>query len=190
MLANAFGADWAYSTPEDVMREIAEIAPAYKGISYGKLDNAGIQWPCGGDGCQGTPILFAQAFPKGKALFAPVEAGVGAARPEDSFLLLTGTTREHHATGVRTRRAPSITKLVSEARLQMNPADAKAIGVGEGDIVKVSTDTAAVEVAVCVTARIPTGLVFLPGFSQAAPASRLLKPEDNAAVVVKVERTS
>ena len=190
LLANALGADWAYTTPADVMREIAEVAPSYKGVTYAKLEKAGVQWPCEAAECQGTPILFAEGFARGKAAFAPVEAGVAAGAPAGSFVLLTGTAREHHATGVRTRRAPGITKLAPEALLQVNPADAAGLGVAEGDMVKVSADGASLEVKAAVTSRIPAGVVFLPGFSQTAPVSRLLKADDRGAAVVKVERLS
>jgi anaerobic selenocysteine-containing dehydrogenase len=105
-------------------------------------------------------------------------------------MLLTGTAREHHATGVRTRRAPGITKLAPEALLQINPADAAGLGVAEGDMVKVSAGGASLEVKAAVTSRIPAGVVFLPGFSQTAPVSRLLKADDRESAVVKVERLS
>jgi formate dehydrogenase alpha subunit len=189
LVANAFGADWAYSAPGDVMREIAEVAPSYKGITYAKLEGSGIQWPCEADECPGTPILFGSGFPTGKAVFAPVEAGVANSAGDGGFVLLAGTALEHHATGVRTRRAPGLAKLAPEARLQVNPADASALGLAEGDVARVTAgDGAAVEVPVCVTSRVPAGVVFLPGFSQVAPVTRLLRPENRGAAVVKVER--
>ena len=188
LLANALGADWAYTTPADVMREVAEVAPRYKGVTYAKLEKAGIQWPCEAAECQGTPILFAEGFTRGKAAFAPVEPGVAAGAPAGSYVLLTGTAREHHATGVRSRRAPGITKLAPEALLQVNPADAAGMGVAEGDMVMVSANGASLEVRTTVTSRVPAGVVFLPGFSQTAPVSRLLKPNDRGASLVQVER--
>ena len=187
-MANAFGADWAYTAPADIMREIAEVAPGYKGLSYTKLENAGMQWPCEAAECQGTAILYADGFPKGKATFAPLAKGVGEAKAAAaSFTLLTGTAREHHATGVRTRRAPGITKLAPEARLQVSPADATSLGVADGDMVRISQNGSSVEAPSWITSRVPAGIVFLPGFSPDAPVTRLLTAENRGAVQVKIE---
>ncbi len=192
VVANALGGDWAYSTPADVMREIAEVVPAYKGLSYAKLEEAGIQWPCTATECQGTPILYTDGFPRGKAVFAPVEKGVATldACHESCFVLLTGSAREHHATGVRTRRAPGITKLAQEAYLQVNPKDAATLGVASDAKVRVTAagSGASIEVPACVTSRVPVGIVFYPGFSPSAPVTRLLTAEDRGAVAVRVER--
>ncbi len=191
LMAGALGADWAYSQPSDVMREICEVAAPYKGISYPKIDVAGVQWPCDSSNCQGTPILFAEEFGGGRAAFAAVESNMGAAGADDKFTwtLLTGTAREHNATGVRTRRAPGITKLAPEARLQLNPADAKALGVSADGMVRVTArNGGVVEAAAWVSPRVPAGVVFLPGFSATAPVNRLLGPEDGGKVAVSIER--
>jgi predicted molibdopterin-dependent oxidoreductase YjgC len=191
-IANTLGGDWAYAAPVDVMREITEVVPAYKGLSYDRLDEAAIQWPCLATECTGTPLLFSDGFPRGKAVFAPVAQGVATVDVcrESCFVLLTGTVREHHATGVRTRRAPGITKLVRDAYLQVNPNDASALGVDSGAKVRVtaSGSGASLEVPVCVSSRVPAGIVFYPGFSSSAPVTRLLTAKDRGAVAVQVER--
>ncbi|MBN1321074.1 MAG: molybdopterin-dependent oxidoreductase [Thermoleophilia bacterium] len=191
MLANRLGADWAYSAPADVMGEIADVTPAYKGVTYGKIEEGGLQWPCSSVECSGAPILCAEGFAGGKADFVPVEGGgaeivTGAEFP---FILITGSVREHHGTGERTRRSPGVTGLVAEAQLRVNPADAEKLGVAEGDAVRVAgQDGSAVEAAVCLTKRMPQGMVFLPGFSPAVPVNRLLGPERSAAAAVRLER--
>jgi predicted molibdopterin-dependent oxidoreductase YjgC len=191
-VANTLGGDWAYAAPGDVMREITEVVPAYQGVSYDGLDEAGIQWPCLATGGEGTPLLYSGGFPRGKAAFAPVVQGVATVDVcrESCFVLLTGTVREHHATGVRTRRAPGITRLVQHAYLEMNPKDAANLGVDSDAKVRVtaSGSGASLEVPVCVTSRVPAGVVFYPGFSPSAPVTRLLNAEDRVAVAVKVER--
>ena len=78
-LANALGADWVYAGPADVMREISELNADYRGISYAKLDEAGVQVPCASDDTDGTPILFADGFASRKARFVPAPAA--AAQP-------------------------------------------------------------------------------------------------------------
>jgi predicted molibdopterin-dependent oxidoreductase YjgC len=189
-VANSLGADWAYAAPVDVMREIADVAPAYKGVTYDKLDDVGVAWPCLEVEGGGTPMLFTEEFAKGKGGFAAVEAGCSAASGTPAFplVLVTGSVRGHHGTGVRSRRAPGLTKLMTEASLEMNPQDAGKAKVADGDKVRVSGQAGGVvEVTVRVTARVPEGVVFLPGFSSTAPVSRL-QAAQGGADRVRVER--
>jgi predicted molibdopterin-dependent oxidoreductase YjgC len=37
---------WDYATPSDVMAEINSLVPIYAGISYDRIDEVGLQWPC------------------------------------------------------------------------------------------------------------------------------------------------
>jgi formate dehydrogenase alpha subunit len=137
-LANALGADWVYTTPADVMREVSELTSDYRGISYAKIDEALVQVPCASDDTDGTPILFADGFASRKARFAPAPAAAVQPAGDGAFVLLTGSVKEHHGTGARTRRSPGSTNLVSEARLEINAADAGRLGVAEGDMVRVA----------------------------------------------------
>ena len=62
---------------------------------------------------------------------------------------------------------------------------------GEGQMARVTSQTGgSVEVVARVTSRVPEGVVFLPGFSAAAPVSRLLAGPGSAVAAVKVERAS
>ena len=86
----------------------------------------------------GTPILLADGFAAEGPFRRGAGGGAAAGRGRLPFILLTGSVKEHHATGVRTRRSAGSTKLVPEARLEINPADAATLGVAEGDMVRVS----------------------------------------------------
>ena len=190
-LANGLGGDWAYSTPADVMREIAEVVPTYKGISYGRLEDEGVQWPCPGVDHPGAAILHTTEFSWGSGAFAPIERDVAAAVTDADypFRLLTGSVREHHGTGVRSRRSPGLTQLVEEARLEINPDDAERLQIKDGDAVKVvSRSQAAIELPTWVTSRVPEGVVFAPAFSPQAPVTRLLEGDAKSVPAVKVER--
>jgi formate dehydrogenase alpha subunit len=190
-LANALGGDWAYDSPADVMREIAEVAPSYGGVSYERLEAEEVQWPCAGPGEAGTSILHTEEFSRGKAAFAPVAGGVAvaAAGREFPLTLVTGSAREHHGTGVRTRRSSGLTRLRADATLQVNPADAAQVKVADQDKVRVVAQAGgSIEVLVDLTTGVPQGVVFLPGFSATAPVTRLLGREDSAPPAVRIER--
>ncbi len=189
-LAKGFGGDWAYSDPADVMREIADVVWCYKGISYDRLEDEGLQPPCPGVDHPGTAMLHVSEFSRGKAVFAPVETGAAAPAVEADypFVLLTGCVLEHHGTGARSRRSAGLTSLAAEARLEMNPADASTLGVADGDRVKVvGRNQGSIELAAWVTGRVPAGVVFLPGFSATAPAARFFEWGASGIPTVRVE---
>ncbi|OFW64684.1 MAG: hypothetical protein A2Y74_04760 [Actinobacteria bacterium RBG_13_63_9] len=190
-LANGLGADWAYESSADVMREISEVAPAYRGISHERLDAEEVQWPCVDLGTPGTDILHGEEFFRGKGILGAVDGGLAATSTDKAFplVLITGSVREHHATGVRTRRSAGLTRLAAEAFLEINPGDAAKAKVVDGDKVRVvAKGGGSVEVAVRETERVPSGVVFLPGFSPAAPVNTLLGRADSAPPAVRVER--
>jgi len=190
-LAKRFGADWAYARTADVMSEIAGVTQAYSGVSYERLEEGCVQWPCEEPDCAGTGILHANGFARGKAAFTPVEEGVATVRehPEFPLALLTGPVREHHGTGVRTRRSAGVTNLVAEAVLQVSSEDAKTLGLAKGDRVAVSAPNGGVvETTVHITPSMPAGVVFLPGFSPEAPVTRLIDAEEAGLTAVRVQR--
>jgi len=192
-LANALGADWAYSSPADVMREISEVAPTYAGVTYEKIDDEPVQWPCLGPDCAGMPILYADGFANGRATFASLDKNVWLAPTDDefAFALLTGSVREHHGTGERTRRSSGVTSLLAQARLQVNPGDAKSLGLTQGDTVRVSgRDGGSLDAPVQVTSQVPAGIVFLPGFDPAAPVTRLFGGQSAGGPTVKLQKLS
>jgi predicted molibdopterin-dependent oxidoreductase YjgC len=193
MVANVLGADWAYGGPADVMREIADVAPSYKGVSYEKLEAEGLHWPCSGVDSAGTPLLHTEQFAQGKAVLSAVAEAVAETAKDAGFplKLVTGTARAHHGTGVRSRRSSGLTKLMADAWLELSADDAARAGVADGQMARVTSQTGgSVEVVARVTSRVPEGVAFLPGFSAAAPVSRLLAGAGSPAAAVKVEPVS
>ena len=45
-LSNALGYPMNYASPAQVMEEINQLVPHYAGITYGRLGEKGLQWPC------------------------------------------------------------------------------------------------------------------------------------------------
>ncbi|MGI5939334.1 MAG: molybdopterin-dependent oxidoreductase [Thermoleophilia bacterium] len=191
-IARRLGVDWSYQSPADIMREISETVPGYAGISYDRLDDQGIFQPCTGPQDSGTEILLPSAGKGDKAVFAPLSMDTTgqAADAERPFVLITGSVREHHGTGVRSRRSEGLTRLCPDARAQVNSTDAQRLGLAEGDRASVSVDEEhEVTLPVCVTAHVPEGVVFVPGFSPVAPVTRLLSRDATDVTRVKVEPT-
>ena len=136
-LAKACGADWDFRSPEDVMEEISRFVPQYGGITYDRLDQGPLMWPCPDKDHPGTPNLYTTGFPRGKATFVPYEWNQPHEWPdaEYPFLATTGRTLYHYHTGSMTRRTPSA-EFIKSLYVEINPEDAAAIGVDEGDTVR------------------------------------------------------
>ena len=181
-IASRLGADWPSAAPADVMREIAGTHAAYSEVSYAALD--------------GQELLAARASGTGGAVprFMPLATGVPSddgSATQRPFLLITGSVREHHGTGVRSRRSEGLTKLMPVAQMQMNSVDAQGLGLSEGDRAKVTAGSdRGIELSVTLTVRIPQGIVFVPGFSPEAPVTRLLERQPSGVTRVAVERVA
>lgn len=186
-IANRVGADWSYASPADVMAEIADLVPAYGGVTYSRLEEKGLPWPCPTVESPGTPILLTEGC---KAAFMRVAAGVVPNEADGSswYALVTGSVLQHHETGVRSRRSEGLTKLNDGAKLEINPVDAAQAAIVDGGLALVSNrEGACLELKVEVTSRVPSGVVFIPGFDASAPVSRLLARQPEAVPVVKVQ---
>lgn len=136
--------------PVDVFEELraaSEGGPAdYSGISYELLD-AGEEayWPYP-RGSRGTPRLFRDRFghDDGRARLIAVRAAntqwaSSDARPAlEEFYLATGRLMEHYQSGAQTRRVASLVAAQPEARLQLHPASAARLGIGDGAWVRVA----------------------------------------------------
>src|SRR5690606_22576080 len=110
-----------------------------------------------------TPRLFTQRFAHedGRAHIVPVSpardtvAGPG-------MTLITGRLLEHYQSGAQTRRVPELMGARPELIVQLHPATAAGLAVGEGDAVLISNDRGAVRARAEITADIRHDTVFLP----------------------------
>src|SRR5207249_9197714 len=74
-LSNRLGLKTPHRTAEDVMGEIVRVTPSWRGVTYDRLEGAGLQYPVPTSDSPGTAFLFDVRFPTadGKASFVPVE---------------------------------------------------------------------------------------------------------------------
>jgi formate dehydrogenase alpha subunit len=163
-IAQRLGArGWDYADPEAIMQEIAEITPSFAGISYARLENGGIQWPCPNPDHPGTPILHTAKFPRGLGRFNPVHHQPAAELPDDEYpiMLTTGRILEMYHTGTMTRRVSGLNFLAPEERVEVNPQDAARLGITTGDWIRVSSRRGSVTARAWVVERVLPGLIFM-----------------------------
>ena len=161
-VSRALGHEMGYDTPSDVMDEIAELTPRYAGISHERVGRGGLQWPVAADGTD-SPILYEDRFelPGGRAQFAalPYKPPGDTADDEFPLIMVTGRRLEHYNAGTMTRRTGNLDLMPSDW-LEIHPEDAAALGIAEGQSVRVRSRRGEIELPAMVTERIEQGHVF------------------------------
>ena len=88
--------------------------------------------------------------------------------------LITGRLLEHYQSGAQTRRVPELAAAQPEARMQLHPGAADAMGIGAGTLVSVSNGRGEVVCRAELSTAIRPETVFLPfHFPGAESANRL-----------------
>ncbi len=165
-MAKALGADWpAYESPEDAWDEFADLAPLWTGIRYDRIEEVGLQWPCPDRDHPGSPYLHAPspARPSGKGKFYPVEYQPPIEQPDSEypFVLSTGRTLYHYNSATMTMREEGVTQKQEEPFVEMHPEDAQALGVTEGDWVRLVSRRGELEARARIGDRVYPGLVWM-----------------------------
>ena len=161
-LSNALGYAMNYSHPSEIMDEIAELTPTFKGVSYRRLEQEGsIQWPCNDDAPYGTPIMHVNEFVRGQGYFAVTEFVATTEKVNKRFplLLTTGRILTQYNVGAQTRRTDNML-WHEEDLLEVHPHDAEERGIEDGDHVLVRSRAGETVLRAEVTERVQAGVVY------------------------------
>src|SRR5262245_22798511 len=162
LIAKAVGLDWGYTHPSQVMDEIARLTPTFAGVSYARLDELGsVQWPCNAANPEGSPVMHAVTFARGKGKFmlteyVPTDERTG---PRYPLLLTTGRILSQYNVGAQTRRTANVV-WHEEDRLEMHPHDAEQRGVKDGDWVRIASRAGETALRALITERVAPGVVY------------------------------
>jgi ferredoxin-nitrate reductase len=165
----------------------------YTGLTYARLREGGVQWPCTEDapdgterlyvdGCFNTASEYAETYgqdldtgaahtatehrakrPDGRAFlhataYRPPDE---APDPEHPLLLTTGRSVYHFHTRTKTARAPELQAAAPDVWAELSEEDAAALGIGEGDRVRIASRRGAIEAPARIGGIRP-GHVFVP----------------------------
>ena len=172
------GNGFDFDNPSQIMEEIAQLTPSYGGISYGRLENGGLQWPCPTEEHPGTPILHTERFTRGKGRFIPLDYKPSQEQPDDDYPLILTTERSlyHFHTGTLTRRVEGLYVLKGEEQMEMNPGDAQNLGVADGELVRIISRRGEVTARAKVTENSPPGVVSMSFHFTETPTNQLTNP--------------
>jgi formate dehydrogenase major subunit len=160
--ANALGYPMTYTHPAQIMAEIARATPTFANVSYELLDQKGsVQWPCNNASPDGTPIMHADRFVRGKGKFMitefiPTEERTGARFP---LILTTGRILSQYNVGAQTGRTDNA-RWHGQDVLEIHPFDAENRGILSGDLVALASRSGEIALRAEVTERVQPGVVY------------------------------
>ena len=178
-LAQRMGAKgFDFDHPSQIMDEIASLTPSYGGISFERLEEGGLQWPCPTREHPGTPILHTKQFTRGKGRFLPLEYKPPMELPDDDYplVLTTGRSLFHFHTGTMSRKVTGLNIFKGEEEVEINPRDALKLDIADGDRVRVISRRGEVLAKAMVTPVSPVGVVFMTFHFAESPTNRLTNP--------------
>lgn len=146
LIATAMGYPMHYNNTEEIWDEMRKLSPKFTGATYAKIEAlGGVQWPCYDESMddKGTMYLhegghFATKDGRGNLVFTdyqPVKEEV-----DEEYPLSFCTVREvgHYSARTMTGNCRMLRQLEDEPGwIAMNPKDCEALGVEQGDLVRV-----------------------------------------------------
>jgi predicted molibdopterin-dependent oxidoreductase YjgC len=164
-----------YPSSREIMDEINRLTPSYGGISYDRIGDQGLQWPCPTFEHPGTAILHVGRFSRGMGHFSPVDWQPPAEEPdaEYPFIFTTGRVLYHYHTGSMTRRSEGLEAIYPEGVVELNSSDAAELGIADGEMIRVSSRRGEITAKAEVSDKIDPGVVFMAWHFAEAAANKL-----------------
>ena len=146
-IARRMGHDLGLSSAAEISKEISEVAPAYRGITWDLLD-----W----DARNGAVVPYGDAV-------QPLEyVPVATSTPAVSSEMVLHSGRTLYDDGVMMRYGLSLHRLAPGAAAHLHPDDARRLGAREGHQVRLATKDVSAELPVVLDASLHRGVVYVP----------------------------
>ncbi len=179
-LARAMGRGdaFAFESAEAVWEEIRRVWKAGAGITYTRLESAGLQWPCPAEDHPGTARLHADGFVAGpraalrRAAYAPTAEQADDHYP---FLLVTGRTLYPFNAGTMTGRTRN-PELRPTDTLDLSPVDAERLGLQGGEPVTLRSRHGAARLPARIDPRVKPGELFASFHAAETGLNRVTSP--------------
>lgn len=164
-IAQRMGHDWPSDSAQEIWdNEVSVLAPSYMGIKYTRLENDGLQWPCPNEDHPGTCYLHQNGeFTCGLGKFNAVDWTPPAEVPDGDYPLVLSTGRRlyHYHTRTQTGRCQGLNDLLGEETADISLQDAGAMGIEQGEKIRVKSRRGEVTVKARVTPEVQPGMVWM-----------------------------
>ncbi len=172
-LSCRLGHEVHYDSPQDIFDEMRALVPQYAGITYERIDEVGLQWPCPDESHPGTKFLHVGKFTRGKGLLQGIEYEAPAELCSDEYPILLTTGRMLYHYNIMTRHSANLENLRPHELAQVNPIDAERLGLADGDVARVSSRRGSITTHVVVTDIVPPGVCFMTFHYKESPVNEL-----------------
>lgn len=172
-IANRMNYPMHYSSAEKIFDEIRSLVPMYAGITYQRIEDRGLQWPCPTIDHSGTKFLHKGTFPRGKGLLQGIEYEPPAELTNEEYPILLTTGRMLYHYNIMTRNSYNLERLRPYELAEINPDDASKIGIKEGEEVIVTSRRGKVVTKAAVTDKVPPGVMFMTFHYKESPVNEL-----------------
>lgn len=174
-IATRMGFNMSYENSQAIMEEISTVTPSYAGITYDRIENVGIHWPCPTADHPGTPILHSETFTSGKGTFHAIDYKPPAEKTNKEYplYLTTGRVLYQYHTGTMTRKTEGLNDRAPECFVEISPVDAKEYKVQDGSMINIESRRGNINAAIKVSNKAVTGTLFIPFHYAEAAANKL-----------------
>lgn len=146
-----------YTEEGPIFDELNNIVQAYGGLSYGRLEAGGLQWPCLAADMTDTQYLYDHAFETRKARLAgmtPTQTD----HPRDSWyplLLAHGRVLHQPDVDIDIVETDSKNAIARTETITLHPDDAGPLEISEGDWVEVESENRVIAGVASLTGNLP-----------------------------------
>lgn len=198
-IARAMGAQgFDFASPKEIWDEVQGLCEGARGMTYTRLDQGGLQWPCPTEDDPGTSVLHTDAFSLGvRARLHAVEYRdtPETVMPAFPFQLITGRSLYQFNAGTMTGRTRNVELRPTDV-LDISPGDAARLEILDGDFVRVVSRYGAAVLPAHVDVTIRPGQLFATFQRPDVALNAVTGPHRDAAVdtpqykvtAVRVER--
>ncbi|GAA0942275.1 formate dehydrogenase subunit alpha [Kribbella koreensis] len=161
-ISQAMGYPMHYESSAQIMDEIAITTPTFAGVSFAHLDKVGsVQWPCNLEAPNGTPIMHASEFTRGKGRFMETVYVPTTERSTRKYplILTTGRILSQYNVGAQTRRTANVA-WHQEDVLELHPHDAEVRGIEDGSTVALTSRVGRTTLRAKLSERMPVGVCY------------------------------
>jgi len=146
------GFERLYTASDQILAEIATVVPRYAGVDRRSLERAGtvvtlrpgkvyrnpsidpvkrlgVHWPTTESDPHGTPVLYKDGFPAGKARLIPVPFRQGNVMGDGVYGGTINVSLYHQGTGTMTSRCPTLVSLHENGAADSSPERGRGVGM-------------------------------------------------------------